>query len=198
MTDYHTYDDHPALGKKAPSIDSAKFLKGDKVTFQPGTTYVLVFWARFDKGTSPFTLEYLNKLRSTHSNISFIGISTDPKEEDVKAFIEKGEAKVDFPLAYDEGKKVATAFRDVLEVGALGIPWAFIIDGNGNIIWHEQFSQFTHAIDKSDFPAQLENVAAGKPLKKNGNKPVTKAAEEDADLLEGFKNILLNSKLINL
>jgi len=178
MTDYTTYDDHPALGKKAPSIDSAKFVKGEKITFESGKQYVLLFWARFDKGTSPFTLDHLNKLQKQHSNFVFVGIATDPKEDDVKAAIEKGEVKSDFALAWDDGKKVANAFKEALGIAALGIPWGFIIDANGNIAWHEQFSQFTHPIHKSDFPVQLENVAAGKPLKKNGAKPVAQVEEE--------------------
>jgi hypothetical protein len=49
-TDYTTYDDDAAHGKQAPSIDSLKFVRGDKVNFENGKTYVLIFFARFDKG----------------------------------------------------------------------------------------------------------------------------------------------------
>jgi len=115
-------------------------------------------------------------LSEKHKDVVFLGVGTDPKEEDLANLLKKGELKVTFPVAFDEGKKVNAAFRDVLQVGAVGIPHAFLIGKDSKIVWHEQFSQAQH-LSKGVFTQQLSKYLANEPLLKFGPKP--KVEEED-------------------
>jgi len=177
MADKKTYDDDAIHGKKVPTLNSLKHIRGEKVDFSEGKVKAIVFWAKFDKGVSPQTLEAFNKFHNSLKEVQFVGISIDPKEEDVNRYFEK--ASVDFPIYFDEGKHATTAFKDLLQEAALNIPHAFLVDKQNNIVWHEEFSQFINPIDKSKFPSQLVKVAKGETVEKVGNRPVIEAQEEE-------------------
>jgi len=177
MSDRKTYDDDAIHGQKLPSMASLKHVRGDTTDFKDGKVYALVFWAKFDKGVSPQTLEAYNKFMQTYKDVTFVGISTDPKIEDAQRYFEK--ASVDFPVYFDEGKTVANSFKELLKEPVLNIPHAVLVDKSGNIVWHEEFSQFINPIDKSQFPGQLQKLSAGEPLNKVGNRPVVESVEEE-------------------
>jgi len=176
MSNYKTFDDDASLGKKAPSISSLKFIRGDKFELEEGKQYAILFWAKFDKGSSPQALDTFNALHKASPNIVFLGISTDPSADDAVRYFEKG-GSVDFAIAFDEGKIVANSFKEASGLSTLIPPHGFLVDKKGHIVWREQFAQ-VYPADKSDFPKQVAHFSKGEPLHKNGNAPVKEVVEE--------------------
>eukprot|EP01114_Cavostelium_apophysatum_P014595 TRINITY_DN3818_c0_g1_i1.p1 TRINITY_DN3818_c0_g1~~TRINITY_DN3818_c0_g1_i1.p1 ORF type:complete len:212 (+),score=57.41 TRINITY_DN3818_c0_g1_i1:67-636(+) len=172
-----TFDDDVAHGKKLPSLSTLTHVKNGTTDFAAGKVYAIVFWAKFDKGVSPQTLAAFDKFQSTYPDVQFAGIAIDPKVEDVNRYFEK--ASVAIPVYFDEGKNAYNAFKDVLGQPAMNIPHAFLVDKSGNIVWHEEFSQFINPIEKSKFPGQLEKLSKGQALEKVGNRPVEEVVEEE-------------------
>jgi len=173
-----TFDDDAVHGKKFPALNTLVHVRGDKVDLADHSKpKAIVFWAKFDKGVSPQTLEAFNKFYATHKDtLTVVGIATDPKVEDVNRYFEK--ASVDFPIYFDEGKNAVNTFKELTEEAALNIPHGFLVDKTNNIVWHEEFSQFINPIDKSQFPGQLEKLAKGEALTKVGNRPKVEVKEE--------------------
>jgi len=176
MSNYKTYDDDASLGKKAPSLSSLKFVRGEKFDFEEGKQYAILFWAKFDKGSSPQSLDTFNAFHKQYPNVVFLGISTDPSQEDAVRYFEKGGA-VDFAIAFDDGKQMVNAYKEVSGLSTLLPPHGFLVDKKGHIAWREQFAQ-VYPVDKSDFPKQLEKFAKGEPIHKNGNAPHKEEVEE--------------------
>jgi len=180
-TNYTTYDDDHSLGKDAPKISSIEFVTPEKVDITPGKVHVILFWAKWDKGGYA-VLDAVSALSKQFPDVDFVAISNDPAKTDVTRFLEKKEATLSFPVAFDAGKAVHNEYRDVAGLGAMGIPHLFIVNKEGKIVWREQFAQ-AHPLAKGQFAEQLRRVVAGEELVKNGEKPkveVKKTEEEDA------------------
>jgi len=178
-TDYKTYDDDECLGKKAPTLETLKFVKGDKTDVTSGKTNVILFWANYDKGGTPGATTAFSELHTKFPDVVFIGVSADPEEAAIERFLKKPDVTHSYPAAFDEGKKVNKLYTSVLASSAMSIPHAFIVNGEGNIVWHEQFSQF-NTVAKSQFEQQLNHVVKGEPLEKNGPRPKDAEEEEEA------------------
>ena len=117
---YMTYDDDAALGKPAPPIGTAEYVKGDPITLGGGKVAVVTFFAKFAKGDYT-TIVGVNKLAAAFPDVSFVGLSIDPDKADAEGFLKKlGTAMpeiyidsldVSYPLAWDNGKAAKEAFR---------------------------------------------------------------------------------------
>lgn len=101
--------------------------------------------------------------------------------------------RADFPLAFDAGKTCKKQFMEVAELSSIGASCGFLVDGKGTIVWHEQFSQFSHTVVKGQLREQARRLIAGEELIKvtlflhlrhslfckNGNKPVADDEEDE-------------------
>ncbi len=118
-----------------------------------------------------------SKLKESHPDVTFIAVFTDPQKGDIQRFFDKKEFKLTFPAAFDDKKEVQNQFKTLLKLGALPIPYAFVVKG-GKIVWLQVFSQ-NHQLHNSTFAAQLKTVIAGGQLESNGPAPVPESSSDE-------------------
>lgn len=118
-------------------------------------------------------------------DVNVIALSTDPKEKDIKRFLEKGECPVSFPIAFDEGWPVKDSYAKLCERSALIVPCVFIVGADGRVVWREQFAK-AHPFESSQTMEQLNRILRGEPLLDNGPAPARPGdADEDPSAAEG-------------
>ena len=184
---YMTHDDDASIGKPAPAIDTAEYVKGDPIKLGGGKVSVVTFFAKFAKGDYT-TIVGVNKLAAAFPDVSFVGLSIDPDKGDAEGFLKKlGTAMpeiyidsldVSYPLAWDNGKAVKEAYRKAAGMMSLGASACFVVDGAGTIVWREQFGQ-GHAPHQGQLGEQIRRTVAGEELLKNGPKPTEEVEEEE-------------------
>ena len=172
-------------GKPCPSLETLEWVKGGPVAVGGGKLSVVVFCAKFAKGDYT-TVQGCSVLQEKYPDVQFFGVFTDPAKSDTEGFVKKigtsmpeiyiDELKVAFPIAWDNGKTVKEGFRKEAAMGALGASATFVIDGEGVIVWREQFGQGYAPDKKGQLDEQIRRLIAGEELIKNGPKP---AAEEE-------------------
>ena len=130
------------IGDKAPPIDIAHWIKGEKVEeFEAGKVYVIEFWATWC-GPCVRAMPHLSELQEKYADydVKFISVS-DEKLETVVSFLFKENKKdgkiqndrIAYTLTTDPDKSVK---RDYFRAaGQTGIPSAFIIGKDTRIEW---------------------------------------------------------------
>lgn len=123
------------LGDAAKPLDITDWIKGGPVKLEDGkgkTIYVVEFWATWCgpcRQSIPHLTEMAHQFKD--KNVVFIGVS-DEKPEVVKPFVEKMGDKMDYNVGIDGGKTSEGYMR---AFGINGIPHAFVVGKDGNIIW---------------------------------------------------------------
>jgi thiol-disulfide isomerase/thioredoxin len=148
------------VGDAAPNLEVKEFVKGDKVAgLEKGKTYVIEFWATWC-GFCRTAIPHLTKLQKKYKDVVFIGVNAyEDDQKVVKPFVEKMGDKMAYRVALDVvpdgGKgtdgKMAQAWMGA--AGKDGIPTAFIVNGEGKIVW------IGHP---NGLKEPLEQLAAGK------------------------------------
>ncbi|MDG2201560.1 MAG: redoxin domain-containing protein [Phycisphaerales bacterium] len=141
------------VGDPAPGLSIAEWVKGDETGIDPGTTYVVEFWATWC-GPCRKSIPHLTELQSQYEpdQLRIIGIS-DEDPELVKSFVRKMGRKMDYTVAVD--KRAATKRAWFKAAGLKGIPAAFIVGPEGNV-------QFIGNPLEADFGEILEKIIAGR------------------------------------
>lgn len=100
----------------------------------------------------------ITALSKEFPTIQFIGINSNTNETLATATKHFKEAKLPFPVLRDNGVKIADEFK------ALKTPHAFIVSGDGNIIYSGGVTNTAHAptATKQYLKQALESVVAGK------------------------------------
>ena len=188
MDMYLTYDNDKALGRPAPALDSVEYFKGEPVALGGGKLTVVMFFGKFAKGDYT-TIDGCGKLSEVFPTVQFVGIALDPKKEDAEKFLAKigTEMKENsikkmtcpFPLAWDAGKTAKTAYS---ALGLVAPSSIYVVGGDGNIVWREQFGQGYSPPKKGQLREQLYQLVTGGALLKNGDPPVVSDDEEEMDL----------------
>ncbi|MCZ6445280.1 MAG: redoxin domain-containing protein [Planctomycetota bacterium] len=135
------HDESLTIGDRAPAIDIAHWLKGEKVSeYESGKVYVLEFWATWCapcRASIPHLSELQKKYRDY--DVTFIGVS-DEKLPTVVGFLCKADKqrklwndKIQYTLATDPDRSVANAYMK--PAAQDGIPTAFIIGKDARIEW---------------------------------------------------------------
>jgi hypothetical protein len=199
-----TYDDDACMGQSAPSTELADFIKlpdNDqyRLDLHPGKVNVVHFMCKFEKGAYNSNEEMSVMHEKFGDQVQFVALSTDPDRGTVEKFLmksRKGEItdvntgapfRLEMDVAWDDGKKTFGMFR-ALCGGRLCTYHGFIINKEGKIVWHQQFTQ-TCPPSKCKFQEQVEAViATGKPALSNGDRPVVEAGpeEEAEDMGDGL------------
>lgn len=129
------------VGSDAPKLQTGKWIQGEPVKeFEKGKVYMVEFWATW----CPPCLEsipHINELHKKYGPKGFVIIGQDaPDEEasDVQKFVKRMGDKMTYRVAMDDTSKSAdgamwTAWMEA--AGKKGIPFAFLVDGNGKIAW---------------------------------------------------------------
>ncbi len=149
------------LGDKAPALAVKEWVKGKPVdvTGADGkNVYVVEFWATWC-GPCRASIPHLSELQQKYEgrNVTFVGISTDRERTiaDVKPFVRDMGDKMGYAVAIDKDGATSKAYMDANYVR--GIPYAFIVDQKGQIVWHQNPHPMVPGFDEA-----LEQVVAGK------------------------------------
>jgi thiol-disulfide isomerase/thioredoxin len=141
------------LGDAAKPLQIAAWVKGKPVDLAAakGKQVVVVeFWATWCPPCRA-SIPHLTEMQKKFKDVAFVGVS-DEALVTVKRFVEKMGNKMDYTVAVDTAKKTSAAYMGAF--GIDGIPYAFIVDKAGRIIWHG------HPMDNLE--KSLEEVVAGK------------------------------------
>eukprot|EP00290_Baffinella_frigidus_P018868 CAMPEP_0180202916 /NCGR_PEP_ID=MMETSP0987-20121128/7568_1 /TAXON_ID=697907 /ORGANISM="non described non described, Strain CCMP2293" /LENGTH=200 /DNA_ID=CAMNT_0022158241 /DNA_START=29 /DNA_END=631 /DNA_ORIENTATION=- len=116
------------VGKKAPSIDGMTYIHGTPVKLGQGRVTVVEFWATWCPPCRT-SIPHLSKLYETcKEQVDFVGISNE-QAEPVRTFLETEVGKeFTYPCAIDPARAVSGYPVE-------GIPSAFVVDGEGIVVW---------------------------------------------------------------
>ncbi|MCZ6689831.1 MAG: redoxin family protein [Planctomycetota bacterium] len=111
---------------KGNAVDLAK-LKGKKIA-------VVEFWATWCPPCRD-SIPHLTKLQAEYAekDVVIIGVSSEDKLETVSGFVGDWGKKMDYTVAFDEGRKTWDAWMEAAGMG--GIPTAFVINKEGKVAW---------------------------------------------------------------
>lgn len=132
------------VGGPAPKLSVSKWVKGTPVKeFEKGKLYVVEFWATWC-GPCKTSIPHLSKLQAKYKDkVQFVGVSIwENKPEDVDPFVKEMGDQMNYAVAMDEmpsaNAKPDEGFmaKNWMEAAKqMGIPSAFIIDGEGRVAW---------------------------------------------------------------
>ena len=125
-----------SLGDQAPPL-ALNFVKGKPITIEEGKgskVYVIEFWATWC-GPCRESIPHLSELQEKygHKGLVVVGI-TDESTSAVYPYVREMGSKMDYRVAID--KYNLTAKRYMEPFGLIGIPYAFVVDKSGRLIWH--------------------------------------------------------------
>lgn len=153
-----------SVGDPAPGLSIEEWVKGDQTGIDPGTTYVVEFWATWC-GPCRKSIPHLTELQEQYEpdQLRIIGISNEEVDV-VKSFVRKMGRKMDYTVAVD--KRQATNRAWMKAAGKNGIPTAFIVGPEGTVqfIGHPMDPEFGDILEKiidGRYNQKLMNQAAG-------------------------------------
>ena len=130
------------IGDKAPAIDIAHWVKGEKVNeFESDKVYVVEFWATWC-GPCVSAMPHLSELQKKYADydVKFISVSDEPLEKVVSFLFKEYKSdgkihndRIGYTLTTDPDKSVMTDYFRA--AGQTGIPCAFIIGKDTKIEW---------------------------------------------------------------
>lgn len=123
-----------APAKTAAALTGLNWIKGDAVaTFKPGHVYIVEFWATWCPPCKK-SIPHLTELQKKYNDkkVSVISISTEDVKT-VKPFVDKMGDKMAYTIATDPKWLAHKNYMQAFNLE--NIPQAFIVDGNGKIVW---------------------------------------------------------------
>jgi thiol-disulfide isomerase/thioredoxin len=140
-------------GDPAAPLAIKEWVKGQAIDVKDGKrVYVVEFWATWCPPCRQ-SIPHLTELQKTFKDkdVVIVGVSGETVET-VRPFVEKMGDKMNYTVACDDGNKTSRGYMEAF--GQDGIPYAFVVGKNGNILWHG------HPLDGLD--QALEQIVAGK------------------------------------
>jgi len=166
------------LGSKAPKLEVKKFIKGEEVkSFEKGKIYVVETWATWCPPCK-ISIPHLTELQKKYEDVTIIGVSVLEKNQGgVPDFVEEMGEKMDYRVAIDlvpeDGEVSDGKFVQgwMLPSDELGLPTAFIINGEGKIAWIGSPFSMDEPLEKIvkgkwDLVAEAKKVVDAKALQK--------------------------------
>ncbi len=166
------------LGQPAPPLTGLEWVKGGPVKIEKGSVYVVEFWATWCppcRASIPHLTELHHEFKD--KGVTIVGVS-DEAPETVKPFVTEMGEKMDYTVAIDRDGQVSKNYMEAF--GVRGIPHAFIVGKDGNIVWHG------HPMDKMD--EVLTEVVAGQFDAATYAKKKAAQEEEWARLVQLYKD----------
>ena len=126
------------IGEPAPPLVVQEWINGKPVEIKAGTNiFVVEIW----HASSPAKFAIITNLndiqkRFKTNGVVVVGISDEPAEK-IKANIQHDGTNImniEFAIAADNQRKTSLGYMRPL--GPAGIPCAFVVGTNGNLLWH--------------------------------------------------------------
>ncbi len=128
------------IGSKAPPLNFSDWIKGDALEKgkTAGKVVFMECWATWC-GPCIQSIPHLTGLQQKYGKdgLVVIGAASPGRGESlskVKRFIKQRGAAIAYTIAWDKTGDVTDAY--MRGVGAMGIPYAFLIDRDGTLVWH--------------------------------------------------------------
>ena len=149
------------LGDKAPALTVSEWVKGkpvDVTSADGKNIYVVEFWATWCVPCL-VSIPHMSEMQKKYKdkNVTFIGVSIDDEATVGKAkpFVTEMGDKMNYTVAIDREKATSKAYMEAF--GIRGIPHAFVVNQQGQIIWHQNPHPSVPGLDEV-----LDKVVAGK------------------------------------
>ena len=123
------------IGEPAPPLTVKEWIVGQPVAVTPGTNiYVVEIWNTSSSASTNaiINLDYIQERFKTNG-VVVVGISDEPAEKIVE-FVQHGGAKIKYAIAADDRRQTAESYMK--PTGRRGIPYAFVVGTNGDLLWH--------------------------------------------------------------
>ena len=149
------------IGEPATPLNVNEWIKGKPVEVKPGTNiYVVEIWNTSSLACRA-SITNLNDLqkRFKTNGVVVVGISDEPAEK-IKEFVQHDGTNIEYGIAADNRRQTSLSYMK--PVGQRGIPYAFVVGTNGNLLWH---GQPLHGLDEV-----LDQITAGRYDEKQARK----------------------------
>lgn len=123
------------IGEPAPPLVVKEWIKGQPVAIKPGTNiYLVEIWGTSSLGNR-VCITNLNRLQARFktNGLVVVGISDEPADK-IKEFIQHGGTNIEYAIAADDQRQTALSY--MVPAKQQGIPYAFVVGTNGNVLWH--------------------------------------------------------------
>jgi len=116
-------------------LNSLTFVQGDATAYVPGdSVLVLEFWATWCPPCRQ-TIPHLSQLQTKYKNsVVFVGITNEDNESQIRAFVKKMGDKMNYAVGIDSQGALTNGYMGRYHI--TGIPHAFVVGKDGNIVWH--------------------------------------------------------------
>ncbi|HEX5219834.1 MAG TPA: TlpA disulfide reductase family protein [Verrucomicrobiae bacterium] len=125
-----------SIGDPAPPVFVERWVKGAPVRVGAGTNiFVVEFWATWC-GPCKQSIPHLTELQKKYADkgVIFVGFS-DEKVETVQPFVAAQGGNMDYRVVVDSSKRTFNNWMKAY--GESGIPHAFVVGTNGQVLWHD-------------------------------------------------------------
>ncbi len=141
------------VGEPAPELNVAEWVKGGPVEIKPGTNIYVVEIFESKLPASRASITNLNdcQRRFKDKGVVIMGISDEPAGV-ISEFMKNGGTNIEYIVGRDNGRHTALAFMK--PIMQKGIPYAFIIGTNGDLLWH--------GLPQHGLDAMLDKITNGK------------------------------------
>lgn len=122
------------LGGPAAPLAGLEWIKGGPAQLTSGSITVVEFWATWCppcRTSIPHLTEIEDRFKD--QDVTVIGVSNETADI-VRPFVEQMDEKMEYVVAVDRQGHVWKGYMDAF--GVRGIPHAFIVGKDGNIVWH--------------------------------------------------------------
>ncbi len=136
------------VGDPAPPLNVSEWIKGGPVVIKPGTNiYVVEIW---ETKSAPCRASITNfndiQMRYKDKGVVVVAVSDEPAEK-IKDFVNGAGTNIEYALAADNKRHTSLSYMK--PIAQRGIPYAFIVGTNGDLLWHSQPQRgLTEALDR--------------------------------------------------
>jgi hypothetical protein len=123
------------VGTPAPALTVQQWVKGPAVEVKPGTNIFVVEIWEIARPSAPEIAAALTDIqrRFRTNGVVVVGIC-DEAPDQIKAFAGKEATNLDFSVAADDRRHTRLDYMNA--ANQRGIPYAFVVGTNGNVLWH--------------------------------------------------------------
>ncbi|MEI7462496.1 MAG: TlpA disulfide reductase family protein [Pirellula sp.] len=126
-------DDLLTLGKAAPSIATANFIRGNAIQqYVPNSCYVLEFTGTAC-GACIAAQPEMHRLADEFRNVTFVAVFSERDEDAIRKFVAKFENSLPSTLIVDSDGTIWNSYATAS--GWNGIPLTVVVDGRSNVAW---------------------------------------------------------------